>query len=34
MSLVRFARGQGTLRLDMAERLAASFKLELREKNP
>lgn len=31
-SLSRFVRGERTLRLDMADRLAAYFKLELRPK--
>jgi plasmid maintenance system antidote protein VapI len=31
-SLSRFVRGERTLRLDMADRLAAYFKLELRSK--
>lgn len=31
-SLSRFVRGERTLRLDMADRLAAHFKLELRPK--
>lgn len=31
-SLLRFMRGERTLRLDMAERLAAYFKLEVRKR--
>jgi plasmid maintenance system antidote protein VapI len=32
-SLMKFVRGQQSLRLDMADRLAAYFGLELRPKN-
>ncbi|MEQ8209398.1 MAG: helix-turn-helix transcriptional regulator [Lacipirellulaceae bacterium] len=31
-SLMRFARGEGSLRLDMADKLAKYFQLELRSK--
>ena len=33
-SLSRFVRGQRTLRLDMADRLAAYFGLELKQATP